>query len=373
MTEISIPIGNGLTFTDNQIDTNWNPDNISSGVVKKTPDGIYIESNGGDDGGDTPSKVTMNAPFIGKFKVTQIYSDTHDGLDIACLGNNDELHATVTGKVIHAGWENDADHSQGFGIYVCIQSSADNNFYYYGHMKETLNANGNLSLPVKVNDNVLLGQAIGYQGSTGKSTGPHCHYCVRPKYQAGVSLNISTISGIPNVIGEYNTEDYSNPDTVTYIDNWTVIPGSNNTIEVDRNKIQLIFSFCLYKTAGVGARTSSNIPILEPQTVRNKQDIINEMNIFLDNGNNSVAYIYKTGDFIMMKGTPDPATGLSKTYNLSYTGEDANRYPDSVCLALFVITDIQRDWGNHVSDITLKCLWSKEPYNDSYKPGASLA
>jgi hypothetical protein len=44
-----------------------------------------------------------------------------------------EIHATVSGTVHYAGWENASNPKQGFGQFVCIRS-ADNKYYYYGHM-----------------------------------------------------------------------------------------------------------------------------------------------------------------------------------------------------------------------------------------------
>ena len=62
----------------------------------------------------------MNSPYEGRFQVTQQFKGSaHDGLDLVGLDSKD-IHATVTGKVIYAGWENEANHKQGFGQFVCI-------------------------------------------------------------------------------------------------------------------------------------------------------------------------------------------------------------------------------------------------------------
>lgn len=100
-----------------------------------------------------------------------------------------QIHSTVNGTVIHAGWENPADHSQGFGLYVCIR--VGNQDYYYGHMSQ---------IYVSVGQTVKITDIIGLEGSTGYSTGSHCHYCCRV---AGTKtpLDINAISGIPNVVG----------------------------------------------------------------------------------------------------------------------------------------------------------------------------
>ena len=130
----------------------------------------------------------MNSPYMGRFTVTQAYSSAHDGLDLVGLDSK-QIHSTVNGTVIHAGWENPSNHSQGFGLYVCIR--VGNQDYYYGHMSQ---------IYVSVGQTVKITDIIGLEGSTGYSTGSHCHYCCRV---AGTRtpLDINAISGIPNVVG----------------------------------------------------------------------------------------------------------------------------------------------------------------------------
>ena len=137
----------------------------------------------------------MNSPYMGKFQVTQEFKGAdHDGLDLVGL-HDKEIHATVTGTVRYAGWENSKNHKQGFGQYVCIKSDADGNYYYYGHMSE---------IKVKTGDKVNCTDVIGIEGDTGYSFGSHCHYCVRKNYAKGNFLNVSEISGIPNKLGTYD-------------------------------------------------------------------------------------------------------------------------------------------------------------------------
>ena len=125
---------------------------------------------------------------MGNFQITQAYSSAHDGLDLVGLDSK-QIHSTVNGTVIHAGWENPSNHSQGFGLYVCIR--VGNQDYYYGHMSQ---------IYVSVGQTVKITDIIGLEGSTGYSTGSHCHYCCRV---AGTRtpLDINAISGIPNVVG----------------------------------------------------------------------------------------------------------------------------------------------------------------------------
>lgn len=137
----------------------------------------------------------MNSPYMGKFRVTQTQHLTHDGLDLVGIDSK-EIHATISGTVQYAGWENPADHKQGFGLYVCIKGS-DGDYYYYGHLSELRTHTGDV---VKITD------VIGIEGSTGNSTGSHCHYCIRPKFCKGNEYSTPIRSGIPNAAGVYDDE-----------------------------------------------------------------------------------------------------------------------------------------------------------------------
>lgn len=141
----------------------------------------------------------MNSPYMGNFKVTQIQHSAHDGLDLVGIDSK-EIHATVSGVVQFAGWENPNNHKQGFGQYVCIYDKATKLYYYYGHMSE---------IKVKTGDIVKCTDVIGIEGHTGytipdNENGSHCHYCVRPYFRSGCCDDISKISGIPNALGTYN-------------------------------------------------------------------------------------------------------------------------------------------------------------------------
>lgn len=83
----------------------------------------------------------------------------HDGIDIASRRGT-PIRATASGIVEEAGWEGS------FGKLVVINH---NNGYksYYGH---------NASIIVRKGQRVKKGQIIAYMGSTGRSTGPHCHF-----------------------------------------------------------------------------------------------------------------------------------------------------------------------------------------------------
>ena len=86
----------------------------------------------------------------------------HSGLDIG--GDYGlPIHAAKAGVVSHAGWIG------GYGNTVMIDHGGGI-VTLYGH---------NQSLNVSVGQQVSQGQVIAYCGSTGNSTGPHCHFEVR--------------------------------------------------------------------------------------------------------------------------------------------------------------------------------------------------
>ncbi|MCC7402732.1 MAG: peptidoglycan DD-metalloendopeptidase family protein [Chitinophagaceae bacterium] len=84
----------------------------------------------------------------------------HEGLDFSAPAGT-PIYATADGIVTVAG-----NTQNGYGNHVVI----NHGYGYetlYGHM---------LRVKVKPGQQVKRGQVIGYVGSTGKSTGPHCHY-----------------------------------------------------------------------------------------------------------------------------------------------------------------------------------------------------
>ena len=114
----------------------------------------------------------MQRPIVGA-TVTQVFANPeyqtwcgcvkpHSGIDLAApLGT--PITATDSGQVIWVGWD-----WSGLGWSVKI-----NHGHYvatiYGHMASYI---------VKAGQNVMKGQLIGYEGSTGASTGPHLHFMV---------------------------------------------------------------------------------------------------------------------------------------------------------------------------------------------------
>ncbi len=140
----------------------------------------------------------MKSPYSGKFRVSQIYKGSdHQGIDLVGVDSKN-LYATVAGTVEIAG-NNDPN---GFGIYVRIKADGTGYRYYYGHMSKTT---------VSVGDHVSVGDQIGVEGSTGRSTGSHCHYEIRKTLEHSSYLNVCSVSGIPNAIGTYSNSDAAEP------------------------------------------------------------------------------------------------------------------------------------------------------------------
>lgn len=86
----------------------------------------------------------------------------HSGIDLAAPYGT-PVTAADTGQVIWVGWD-----WSGLGWAVKINHG---NYLatIYGHMDHFI---------VKVGQNVTKGQIVGYEGSTGASTGPHLHFMV---------------------------------------------------------------------------------------------------------------------------------------------------------------------------------------------------
>lgn len=102
-----------------------------------------------------------------------IGSTNHRGLDIAAPRGT-PVYAADGGTVTYAGWMGS------YGYLVRIRHENTGYETYYAH---------NSSLTVSVGQHVYKGQQIARVGSTGNSTGPHCHFEVRYNGVARNPLN----------------------------------------------------------------------------------------------------------------------------------------------------------------------------------------
>ena len=132
-----------------------------SGIVEfGEDDGGYVKQGSGGmiwpiSGPITSEFGWRNHPIFGSQRF-------HSGLDIG--GDYGvPIHAAASGVVIEAGWIG------GYGNTVMIEHGGGI-VTLYGH---------NESLAVSVGQQVNQGDVIAYCGSTGNSTGPHCHFEVR--------------------------------------------------------------------------------------------------------------------------------------------------------------------------------------------------
>ena len=109
-----------------------------------------------------PVSGRISSPFGTRSSPGGIGSRNHKGIDIAAPYGR-PVCASDGGTVTYAGW------MRGYGYLVEIRHS---NGYTtrYGH---------NSSLTVSVGDHVYQGQQIARIGSTGNSTGNHCHFEIR--------------------------------------------------------------------------------------------------------------------------------------------------------------------------------------------------
>ncbi len=106
--------------------------------------------------------VWRNSPLSGR-------KEFHNGIDIPVAFGTD-IYASNSGTVVKSQWHNS------YGYYVMID---------HGGGYATLYAH-NSKLLVSVGDEVTRGQVIAKAGSTGDSTGNHCHFSM---YENGAIIN----------------------------------------------------------------------------------------------------------------------------------------------------------------------------------------
>jgi murein DD-endopeptidase MepM/ murein hydrolase activator NlpD len=112
-----------------------------------------------------PSAYWFEPPFYG-------YAHFHTGIDMS-QGLGSQVRAADDGLVIEAGGSYSGGQLVGYGNYIILAHLAAD-----GTLLETLY--GHLSaIGVKKGDNVVQGQVIGLEGSTGNSTGSHLHFELR--------------------------------------------------------------------------------------------------------------------------------------------------------------------------------------------------
>ena len=106
-----------------------------------------------------PCSGPITSPF--GYRTHPIFGTTifHTGIDIG-VDYGTPIHAADSGVVVYSGW------ISGYGNAVIIDHGGGVSTLY-GH---------NQSLAVSEGQSVSKGSVIAYAGSTGNSTGPHCHF-----------------------------------------------------------------------------------------------------------------------------------------------------------------------------------------------------
>ncbi len=143
--------------------------------------GSYINRAGSSDvkvasGFIKPISGPITSPF--GTRVHPIFKSTsfHSGIDIGGP-NLGAIRASNAGKVIYSGWYG------GYGKVVILEHGVVN-----GKPMTTLYAHMN-TIKVSNGQYVTKGQVIGLEGTTGYSTGPHCHFEVRVNGQPNNPVN----------------------------------------------------------------------------------------------------------------------------------------------------------------------------------------
>ena len=117
------------------------------------------------------SYITGSGQFIwpvpGYRYCSRWYGGNHKGVDI-CAAAGTPIYASAGGTVTKAGY-NKAGAGTGYGYSIIISHSGGYTTVY-AHC---------LSLTVHAGQTVRQGQLIGYVGSTGRSSGNHCHFEIR--------------------------------------------------------------------------------------------------------------------------------------------------------------------------------------------------
>lgn len=137
----------------------------------------------------------MQLPYQGEVRVSSPFGWRtlfgkrvyHKGIDL--VGTDKTVRAVVSGVVGQSTIITDPkNRTSEWGNYVRIDGE-DGRLYYYCHLSKRIVSRG---------DKVSVGDALGIEGSTGKSTGSHLHLEVR---ENGKSIDPTAILGIKNIVG----------------------------------------------------------------------------------------------------------------------------------------------------------------------------
>lgn len=164
--------------------------------------------------------VRVSSPFgLRTMNGERVY---HKGIDL--VGTDKTVRAVVGGVVGQSIIITDPkNRTSEWGNYVRVDGE-DGLLYYYCHLSKRLVSRG---------DKVSVGDAIGIEGSTGKSTGSHLHFEVR---ENGKSIDPTAILGIKNIVGAVR-EDKPKEQANYTVNGLTICRADDFSIEYcDRKK-----------------------------------------------------------------------------------------------------------------------------------------
>jgi murein DD-endopeptidase MepM/ murein hydrolase activator NlpD len=111
--------------------------------------------------------VTSSFAWPARGRISQYYTRSHDGLDIASY-RGAPIRASAFGVVSYVGWNPWDQHGRAFMVVVTHATGFET---LYGHVLPRRS--------VRVGQEVRKGEVIGYMGSTGYSSGTHLHFELR--------------------------------------------------------------------------------------------------------------------------------------------------------------------------------------------------
>lgn len=134
-------------------------------------------------------------PYNGTIRITNLFGSKpagitysagyHTGIDFVGVDEKN-IRAVCAGTVFHVG-----DDDDGWGNYVIVKTAT----YYmiYCHMSSKLATLGQA---------VNAGDILGVEGSTGNSTGSHCHLEIRTEpWESSTAIDPAEYLGIKNEVG----------------------------------------------------------------------------------------------------------------------------------------------------------------------------
>lgn len=143
----------------------------------------------------------------GEFRVTSIYgyrnigygNEFHKGLDL--VGESGKELLAITDGIVYQSRmipKSTGDLTWQWGNYVTVKADTGE-LITYAHLSERLVVKG---------QRVKKGDVVGIEGSTGWSSGSHCHLEVRNGGNTVTStVNTPAFTGIPNAVGRYTVKE----------------------------------------------------------------------------------------------------------------------------------------------------------------------